>query len=105
MKKKSVKKQSQSFPKVRPLGERVLIKEIETEERKVTESGIIIPDTAKEDRDSKKGKVVAVGPGKHEDGKLTPMSVKVGDVVLFGWGDKVKIDGEEYYLVRESEIT
>ena len=92
--------------KIKPLGDRVLIKELSLEDAgRMTESGIIIPDTAEKDRDSKKGKVVAVGAGKYEDGKIVPMSVSVGDTVLFGWGDKVKLDGEEYYLVRESEIT
>jgi len=91
---------------VRPLGDRVLIKELEGNDgTRTTESGIFIPDGADKDRDSRKGKVVAVGPGKHEDGRLVPLGVKAGDIVLFQWGDKVKIEGEEYYLVREAEIS
>ncbi len=91
---------------VRPLGDRVLIKEIGgAEGARTTESGIFIPDSADKDRDSRKGKVVATGPGKYEDGQLVPLGVKQGDIVLFQWGDKVKIEGEEYYLVREAEIS
>ena len=78
--------------KFRPLHDRVLIKVLDSEEK--TAGGIIIPDTAKEK--PQEGEVVAVGPGsKNEDGKLTPMDVKVGDIVLFGkWsGTEVKIDG------------
>ena len=70
-----------------------------------TAGGIIIPDTAKEK--PQEGEVVAVGPGgKNEDGKLTPMDVKVGDIVLFGkWsGTEVKIDGKEYSIMKESDI-
>ncbi|MBU6426897.1 co-chaperone GroES [Patescibacteria group bacterium] len=90
--------------KLQPLSDRVLIKEdTESKERK-TSTGIIIPVTANEDKGSKKGEVVAVGPGKVEDGKLTPVSVKVGSEVLFQWGDKIKVGEEEYYIVRESEI-
>ena len=76
--------------KFRPLHDRVLIKVLDSDEK--TAGGIIIPDTAKEK--PQEGEVVAVGPGsKNEDGKLTPMDVKVGDVVLFGkWsGTEVKI--------------
>lgn len=90
--------------KIKPLQDRVLIKEdLETKEKK-TSSGIIIPVTVNEDKGSKRGEVVAVGPGRHEDGKLIAPSVKAGDRVLFQWGDKVKVGDEEYYLVRESEI-
>ncbi len=89
--------------KVRPLGDRVLVREIKKEgERSV--SGIIIPETVGEDRGSKKGEVVAVGPGKHDDGVLIPMTVKVGDKVLFQWGDKLTVDGTEYEMVAESSI-
>lgn len=90
--------------KIKPLQDRVLIKEdTESKERK-TSGGIIIPADAGEDKGSKRGEVVAVGAGRTEDGKIIPVSVKVGDKVLFQWGDKVKIGEEEYYLVRESEI-
>jgi len=90
--------------KIRPLQDRVLIKEESDSKEKKTSSGIIIPVTVNEEKNSKKGEVVAVGAGKYEDGKLVPINVEVGDVVLFQWGDKVKVDDEEYYLVRENEI-
>jgi chaperonin GroES len=70
-----------------------------------TAGGIIIPDTAKEK--PSEGKIIAVGPGaKTEDGKILPMEVKVGDLVLFGkWsGTEVKIDGVEYSIMKESDI-
>ena len=89
--------------KFRPLHDRVLIKVLDSEEK--TSGGIIIPDTAKEK--PQEGEVVAVGPGTiNEVGKLTPMDVKVGDVVLFGkWsGTEVKIDGKEYSIMKESDI-
>ena len=89
--------------KFRPLHDRVLIKVLESEEK--TSGGIIIPDTAKEK--PQEGEVVAVGPGaKSEDGKISPMDVKVGDIVLFGkWsGTEVKIDGTEYSIMKESDI-
>lgn len=91
---------------IEPLHDRVLIKETdEKNEEKMTDSGIYIPATAKEERETKKGKVVAVGKGKYDDGELQPLTVKVGDTVIFSWGDKIKVDGEEYYVVRESEIS
>ena len=89
--------------KFRPLHDRVLIKVLDSEEK--TSGGIIIPDTAKEK--PQEGEVVAVGPGAiNEGGKLTPMDVKVGDIVLFGkWsGTEVKIDGKEYSIMKESDI-
>ena len=88
--------------KFRPLHDRVLIKVLDSEEK--TAGGIIIPDTAKEK--PQEGEVVAVGPGARENGKLTPMDVKVGDVVLFGkWsGTDVKIDGKEYCIMKETDI-
>src|SRR3989344_8803679 len=89
--------------KVRPLADRVLVRELKKEgERSV--SGIIIPETVGEDRGSRKGEVIAIGPGKYDDGVLVPMNVKVGDKVLFQWGDKLTIDGEEYEMVSESAI-
>ncbi len=90
--------------KIQPTGDRVLIKESLEDVREKTASGIIIPATAEKDSGAKRGRVVAAGPGKHEDGKLVPVSVKIGDTVLFQWGEKVVIDSEEYYLVRDSEI-
>ena len=89
--------------KFRPLHDRVLIKVLDSEGK--TAGGIIIPDTAKEK--PQEGEVVAVGPGaKNEDGKIAPMDVKIGDIVLFGkWsGTEVKIDGKEYSIMKESDI-
>ncbi len=89
--------------KIRPLGDRILIKRIKEEEK--TKGGIIIPDTAKEK--PQEGKVVAVGKGKYsDDGKLIPIEVKAGDKILFGKysGSEVKIDGEEHLIVREDDI-
>ena len=89
--------------KFRPLHDRVLIKVLDSEEK--TKGGIIIPDTAKEK--PQEGEVVAVGPGaKNEQGKVAPMDVKIGDIVLFGkWsGTEVKIDGKEYSIMKESDI-
>ena len=103
---KNMKKTAQKVSsfKVKPLGDRILIKEFEKEVGGETKSGIIIPETVTEDKGSKKGKVVAVGEGRYEDGKLIPVKVKVGDTVLFQWGDMLKIDGEEYYMVSENNV-
>lgn len=95
---------AQKEAKITPLGDRVLIEYSSKQTEKKTESGIIIPETVKDDKGTKKGKVVAVGEGKYIDGKLVPLSVKKGDRVLFSWGEDVIIDGEEYYLVSESNI-
>jgi len=89
--------------KIRPLHDRVIVKRLE-EERK-TASGIVIPDTAAEKPDQ--GEVVAVGPGKRNDrGELVAMDVKVGDRVLFGKysGQTVKVEGEEFLVMREEDI-
>lgn len=101
--KKASASESTNLLRVRPLGDRVLVKETKKEGGK-TESGIIIPETVSEDRGAKKGDVIAVGPGRYDDGKLVPMHVKAGDKVLFQWGDKLTIDGEEYEMVNESAI-
>ena len=90
--------------KIKPLADRVIIKETDDSKEKKTSSGIIIPVTVNEDKGSKRGEVMAVGPGRIEDGKLIVPSVKTGDKVLFQWGDKVKIGEDDYYIVRESEI-
>ncbi|MCS6981724.1 MAG: co-chaperone GroES [Flavobacteriales bacterium] len=84
--------------KIKPLADRVLVEPAEAETK--TASGIIIPDTAKEK--PQRGKVVAVGPGKKDE----PMTVKVGDHVLYGKysGTEVQIDGKEYLIMRESDI-
>lgn len=89
--------------KIKPLADRVIVKPKEAEE--TTKGGIILPDTAKEK--PIEGIVVAVGAGKvTEEGKLIAMSVKVGDVILYGKysGTEVKIDGDEYLIMRESDI-
>jgi len=88
---------------LRPLHDRVIIKRLDNE--RTTASGIVIPDSAAEKPDQ--GEVLAVGPGKkNEDGKLSPVDVKVGDKVLFGKyaGQTVKVDGEEVLVIREDEI-
>ena len=90
--------------KIKPLQDRVLIKENTDSKEKKTSSGIIIPVTVNEDKGSKSGEVVAIGLGRMEEGKLIPIGVKVGDKVLFQWGDKIKIGDEEFYIVKESEI-
>jgi len=86
-----------------PLHDRVIVKAAKPEE--VSKGGIIIPDTAKEK--PMQGEVIAVGTGKQsEDGKVTPMAVKVGDTVLYGKyaGTEVNVDGEEFLIMRESDI-
>ena len=90
--------------KIRPLHDRVLVKRIEPGD-KTSAGGIIIPDTAKEK--PQEGEVMAVGSGKLlENGKVQPMNVKVGDRILFGKysGTDVKIDDEEYLIMREDDI-
>lgn len=87
-----------------PLGDKILIKNIESSSEKKTASGIIIPSTVKEESGNRKGKVMAIGEGKREDGKLIKPSVKVGDTVLFSWGDEITIDGGEYFIVSEANI-
>jgi chaperonin GroES len=87
----------------RPLGDRVLIKRVEEEEK--TKGGIIIPDTAKEK--PQEGEVIAVGPGARDDaGKIHALDVKKGDRILFGkWsGTEVKIDGDDLLIMTESDI-
>ncbi len=89
--------------KVRPLYNRVIVKRVQEEEK--TKSGIIIPDTAKEK--PQEGEVIAVGQGKIlENGQKIPLDVKVGDRVIFGKyaGNEIKIDGEEYLIMREEDI-
>jgi len=89
--------------KIRPLQDRIIVKRIEEEEK--SKGGIIIPDTAKEK--PQEGKVVAVGKGKiNEDGKITPVDVKVNDRVLFGKysGTEINIDGQEHLIMREEDI-
>ena len=88
---------------VRPLHDRLIVQRLEEGEQKV--GGIIIPDTAKEK--PQQGKVIAAGKGKIEkDGKITPLDVKAGDTILFGKyaGQEIKVDGNEYLIMREEEI-
>jgi chaperonin GroES len=90
-------------PKIQPLGDRVVVKTLARET--VTKSGIVLPDTAKEK--PQEGEVLAVGPGKVLDnGKRTTPEVKVGERVLFARyaGTEIKIDGEEYLILRESDV-
>jgi chaperonin GroES len=89
--------------KLRPLQDRILVQRVE--EETTTKGGIIIPDTAKEK--PAEGKVVAVGSGKlGEDGKRVPLEIKAGDRILFGKysGTEVKIEGEEYLIMREDDV-
>jgi chaperonin GroES len=89
--------------KIKPLGDRVLVKRIKEEDK--TKGGIIIPDTAKEK--PQEGRVVAVGKGKvAENGKLITPEVKPGDKILFGKysGSEIKLDGDEHIVLREDDI-
>ena len=88
---------------VRPLHDRIIVQRIEEGEQKV--GGIIIPDSAKEK--PQQGKVKAVGAGKvKDDGKRIPLDVKEGDTILFGKysGQEIKLDGEEFLIMREDEV-
>src|SRR5439155_23501072 len=88
--------------KLKPLGERLLVKPLEEEE--TTASGLVIPDTAKEK--PQKGKVLAVGDGKLEDGKRIPLDVAEGDEVLYSkyGGTDITVDGEDLLVLRESDV-
>jgi chaperonin GroES len=88
--------------KVNPLADRVVIKALEESEQ--MRGGLYIPDTAKEK--PQQGEILAVGPGKYEDGKLVPMGVKVGDKVLYGKysGTEVTIENEQLLILRESDV-
>ncbi len=88
---------------IRPLYDRIVVKRIEEQETKI--GGLFIPDSAKEK--PQEGEVVAVGKGKRlEDGKIIPLDVKAGDRILFGKysGNDIKIDGQEYMIMREDEV-
>src|SRR5437588_2485402 len=88
---------------IRPLHDRLVVKRID--ETETTRNGIVIPDSAKEK--PQQGEVLAVGHGKRlEDGKLIPLDVKAGDRILFGKysGSDIKLDGEEYMIMREDEV-
>ena len=89
--------------KIQPLGDRVVVEPLEAEEK--SSGGIVIPDTAKEKQ--QKGKVIAVGKGRvSEEGKITPLEVKVNDQVLFSRysGTEIKIAGTDYLIVKEDDI-
>ena len=89
--------------KMKPLGDRVLVKP--AEEKEVKKGGIIIPDTAKEK--PQEGEIIAVGPGKFdESGKKIPMDVKAGDKILYGKysGTEVKIDSKEFLIMHQDDI-
>ena len=89
--------------KLQPMGDRLVVKPTQSEEK--TKSGIYLPDTAKEK--PQEGKVVAAGPGKMTDeGKRLPMDVEVGDTVIYAkyGGSEIKIDGEDFIIMRESDI-
>ncbi|MBM3317079.1 MAG: co-chaperone GroES [Candidatus Eisenbacteria bacterium] len=91
--------------KFRPLGDRVLVKRLDEDKVQRTSGGIIIPDTAKEK--PMEGRIAAVGPGRRlEDGKLQKLDLSIGDRVLIGKysGTEVKIEGEEYVIMREDDV-
>ncbi|OHB15427.1 MAG: co-chaperone GroES [Candidatus Zambryskibacteria bacterium RIFOXYC1_FULL_39_10] len=90
---------------MKPLADKILLKPILAEDLNTTSSGIIIPDTVSKEK-PEQGIVVAVGDGKWDDGVKIPLSVKVGDKVVFSrYGyDEVKLDGEEYYILKEENI-
>jgi chaperonin GroES len=88
--------------KLKPLGDRLLVRPVEEEE--TTASGIVLPDTAKEK--PQKGKVLAVGDGKIEDGERIPLDVAEGDEVLYSkyGGTDITVDGEDLLVLRESDV-
>jgi chaperonin GroES len=91
--------------KIRPLGDRILVKRLDEDKEQRSTGGIIIPDTAKEK--PMEGKVVAAGPGRRtDDGKIQKLDVKVGDRVLMSKyaGTEVKIEGDEYLIMREDDV-
>lgn len=89
--------------KVKPLGDKILVEVLEAEEK--TKGGIILPDTAKEEKTE--GKVISVGPGKVlESGKVQALEVKKGDRIIFGKyaGDEIVIEGKKHKILKESEV-
>ena len=89
--------------KIKPLGDKILVEVLEAEEK--TKGGIIVPDTAKEEKTE--GKVISVGPGKTlESGKIQSPEVKSGDRVIFGKyaGDEILIDGKKHKVIKENEV-
>jgi chaperonin GroES len=101
--KNMVQERGVTYMKMKPLEDRVVVKPVDVNE--VKKGGIIIPDTAKEK--PQEGEVIAVGPGRRSDeGKRIPVEVKKGDRILYGKysGTEVTIDGEQYLIMRESDI-
>lgn len=88
--------------KLKPLGDRLVVRALEAEEK--TASGLYLPDQAKEK--PQRGKVLAVGPGRYEDGKRIPMLVAEGDEVVYSkyGGTEITLDGEEYIILREVDV-
>src|SRR5580658_5479984 len=93
---------TKSTTKVSPLADRVVVRAVEEAEQ--MRGGLYIPDTAKEK--PQQGEIVAVGPGRFDEGKRVPMEVKVGDKVLYGKysGTEVTVDGEQLLILRESDV-
>lgn len=93
---------SAAATKMSPLADRVVVKPLE--ETETMRGGLYIPDTAKEK--PQQGEIIAVGPGRYEDGKRIPMDVKVGDKVLYGKysGTEVTIEGDQFLILRESDV-
>jgi chaperonin GroES len=87
---------------LKPLGDRVIVEVLDEEE--TTISGIVLPDTAKEK--PQRGRVLATGPGRYEDGKLVPLDVVEGDEVVYSkyGGTEVTVSGDDYLILRESDI-
>jgi chaperonin GroES len=100
-----MKKGASTKPSIRPIADKILIKPLSDEELGTkSPSGIIIPETINRER-ADRGTVIAVGEGKRDDnGKIIPPRVRKGDRVIFQWGDKFELNGEEYYLVGESNV-
>ena len=94
---------SKNTPKIRPLGDRLVVEAKETESK--TAGGIVIPDTADKDKPMQ-GTVVAIGDGKWHDGKKQPLQVKVGDEILFGKyaGTTIKLSEKDYLVMREEDV-
>lgn len=107
-KKKVVKKTAPKISGVgiTPLADRVVIEPIEVKQESQTASGIYIPESvSKEQKESKRGKVVAIGEGRMENGKRIPVTVKVGDSVIYTWGDDITVNGKDYTVVSEGNIS
>lgn len=87
---------------LKPLGDRIIVEILE--EQQTTASGIVLPDTAKEK--PQRGRVLAVGPGRYEDGKLVAPDLAAGDEIVFSkyGGTEVKVEGSEYLILRESDV-